>query len=88
MPSIYANRPTRVSHERGTSERDTTQRDLTERDTTERDPTNATRRTGLLLALGTACISGVAFFLSSYGVNAFGDASTYRPPRTWSRRWC
>jgi len=38
---------------------------------------NATRRTGLLLALGTACISGVAIFLNSYGVKAFGDASTY-----------
>jgi EamA-like transporter family. len=37
----------------------------------------ATRRTGLLLALGTACISGVAVFLNSYGVKAFGDASTY-----------
>ena len=38
---------------------------------------NATRRTGLLLALGTACISGVAVFLNSYGVKAFGDPSTY-----------
>ena len=38
---------------------------------------NATRRTGLLLAFGTACISGVAVFLNSYGVKAFGDASTY-----------
>jgi len=37
----------------------------------------ATRRTGLLLALGTALISGVAVFLNSYGVKAFGDASTY-----------
>ena len=37
----------------------------------------ATRRTGLLLALGTACISGVAVFLNSYGVKAFGDATTY-----------
>jgi drug/metabolite transporter (DMT)-like permease len=36
-----------------------------------------TRRTGLLLALGTAGISGVAVFLNSYGVKAFGDASTY-----------
>lgn len=40
-------------------------------------PPRATRRTGLLLALGTACISGVAVFLNSYGVKAFGDASTY-----------
>src|SRR5665647_1794810 len=38
---------------------------------------NATRRTGLLLALGTACISGVAVFLNAYGVKSFGDASTY-----------
>jgi drug/metabolite transporter (DMT)-like permease len=38
---------------------------------------DATRRTGLLLALGTACISGVAIFLNSYGVKAFGDPTTY-----------
>jgi drug/metabolite transporter (DMT)-like permease len=37
----------------------------------------ATRKTGLLLALATACISGVAVFLNSYGVKAFGDATTY-----------
>ena len=37
----------------------------------------AARRTGLLLALATACISGVAVFLNSYGVKAFGDATTY-----------
>jgi drug/metabolite transporter (DMT)-like permease len=30
-----------------------------------------------LLALATACISGVAVFLNSYGVKAFGDATTY-----------
>jgi len=36
-----------------------------------------TRRTGLLLALGTACISGVAVFLNSYGVAAFGNPTTY-----------
>src|SRR5664280_2794687 len=36
-----------------------------------------TRRAGLLLALATACISGVAVFLNSYGVKAFGDATTY-----------
>jgi drug/metabolite transporter (DMT)-like permease len=40
-------------------------------------PPGATRRTGLLLALATACISGVAVFLNSYGVKAFGDATTY-----------
>ncbi|MEO8555148.1 MAG: DMT family transporter [Actinomycetota bacterium] len=38
---------------------------------------NTTRRTGLMLAFGTACISGVAVFLNSYGVKAFGNASTY-----------
>lgn len=38
---------------------------------------NTTRRSGLLLAFGTACISGVAVFLNSYGVKAFGNASTY-----------
>jgi drug/metabolite transporter (DMT)-like permease len=37
----------------------------------------AVRRTGLLLALATACISGVAVFLNSYGVKAFGNATTY-----------
>jgi drug/metabolite transporter (DMT)-like permease len=35
------------------------------------------RRTGLLLALAAACISGVAVFLNSYGVKAFGDATSY-----------
>ena len=40
-------------------------------------PPGAARRTGLLLALATACISGVAVFLNSYGVKAFGDATTY-----------
>jgi drug/metabolite transporter (DMT)-like permease len=38
---------------------------------------NATRRTGLVLALATAVISGVAVFLNSYGVRAFGDATAY-----------
>jgi drug/metabolite transporter (DMT)-like permease len=36
-----------------------------------------TRRTGLLLALATACISGVAVFVNSYGVKAFGNTTTY-----------
>ncbi|HSK27571.1 MAG TPA: DMT family transporter [Jiangellales bacterium] len=36
-----------------------------------------TRRTGLLLALVTAGISGVAVFLNGYGVKAFGDAAVY-----------
>jgi len=47
---------------------------------TQPDPTRlpgATRRTGLLLALATACISGVAVFLNAYGVKAFGDPTTY-----------
>jgi drug/metabolite transporter (DMT)-like permease len=38
---------------------------------------STTRRTGLLLALATAGISGVAVFLNSYGVRAFGDAAAY-----------
>lgn len=38
---------------------------------------NSTRRTGLLLALVTATISGVAVFLNSYGVKAVGNATTY-----------
>jgi drug/metabolite transporter (DMT)-like permease len=37
----------------------------------------STRRAGLLLALVTACISGVAVFLNGYGVKAFGDATAY-----------
>ena len=38
---------------------------------------NATRRTGILLALTTAAISGVAVFLNSFGVRAFGSATVY-----------
>jgi drug/metabolite transporter (DMT)-like permease len=38
---------------------------------------NGTRRTGLLLALLTAVISGIAIFLNSYGVKAFGNATVY-----------
>ncbi|MGV8967528.1 MAG: DMT family transporter [Cellulomonas sp.] len=37
----------------------------------------STRRTGLLLALATACISGFAVYLNGYGVKAFGNASVY-----------
>lgn len=37
----------------------------------------STRRTGLLLALTTAGISGVAVFLNGYGVRAFGNATAY-----------
>lgn len=37
----------------------------------------STRRAGLLLALTTAGISGVAIFLNGYGVRAFGNASAY-----------
>lgn len=36
-----------------------------------------TRRTGLLLALATAVISGFAIFLNSYGVKAVGNATVY-----------
>ena len=35
------------------------------------------RRTGLLLALTTAVISGFAVFLNAYGVRAVGNATTY-----------
>jgi drug/metabolite transporter (DMT)-like permease len=35
------------------------------------------RRTGVLLALMTAVISGFAVFLNGYGVKAVGDATTY-----------
>jgi drug/metabolite transporter (DMT)-like permease len=35
------------------------------------------RRTGLLLALATATISGFAVFLNGYGVRAVGNATTY-----------
>ena len=35
------------------------------------------RRTGILLALVTAVISGFAVFLNSYGVKAFGNATAY-----------
>ena len=38
---------------------------------------NETRRTGLVLALATAGISGVAVLLNGYGVRAFGDAGLY-----------
>jgi drug/metabolite transporter (DMT)-like permease len=38
---------------------------------------NPTRRTGLLLALVTAIISGFSVFLNSYGVKAFGNPTAY-----------
>ncbi len=38
---------------------------------------NSTRRAGLILALATAVISGLAIFLNSYGVKAFGNATVY-----------
>ena len=36
-----------------------------------------TRRTGLMLALLTAVISGFAIFLNGYGVKAVGNATVY-----------
>ncbi len=36
-----------------------------------------TRRTGLMLALLTAVISGFAIFLNAYGVKAVGNATVY-----------
>jgi drug/metabolite transporter (DMT)-like permease len=38
---------------------------------------NTTRRTGILLALATALISGFSVFLNGYGVKAFHDATLY-----------
>jgi drug/metabolite transporter (DMT)-like permease len=38
---------------------------------------NATRRTGILLALATAAISGFSVFFNSNGVKAFGSATVY-----------
>lgn len=38
---------------------------------------NTTRRTGILLALVTAAISGVSVFVNAYGVKAFDDATVY-----------
>ena len=38
---------------------------------------NSTRRTGILLALATAAISGFSVFVNAYGVKAFDDASVY-----------
>lgn len=35
------------------------------------------RRTGVLLALATACLSGVSVFVNSFGVRAFPDAAAY-----------
>lgn len=40
-------------------------------------PTTGGRRTGILLALGTAVISGLAVFLNADAVRAFGDATAY-----------
>ena len=38
---------------------------------------NPTRRTGILLALVTAGVSGVSVFVNSYGVARFGDPTAY-----------
>lgn len=40
-------------------------------------PMTRTRRTGILLALATAAISGVSVFLNADAVRAFGDATAY-----------
>jgi drug/metabolite transporter (DMT)-like permease len=40
-------------------------------------PMTTTRRTGIVLALGTAAISGVAVFLNADAVRAFGNATAY-----------
>ena len=41
-----------------------------------------TRRAGLLLALATACISGVAVFLNSYGSRPSATPPPTRPQGT------
>jgi drug/metabolite transporter (DMT)-like permease len=38
---------------------------------------NTTRRTGILLALVTAAVSGVSVFVNAYGVKAFDNATVY-----------
>lgn len=38
---------------------------------------NSTRRTGILLALATAAISGFSVFVNAYGVKAFDDPTVY-----------
>lgn len=38
---------------------------------------NTTRRTGILLALATAAVSGLSVFVNGYGVKAFDDATVY-----------
>ena len=38
---------------------------------------NTTRRTGILLAVVTAAVSGVSVFVNAYGVKAFDDATVY-----------
>ena len=40
-------------------------------------PMTARRRTGILLALVTACISGVSVFVNTYGVKAFGNPTAF-----------
>ena len=40
-------------------------------------PMTARRRTGILLALGTALVSGVSVFVNSYGVKAFGNPTAF-----------
>lgn len=40
-------------------------------------PMTRTRRTGILLALGTAAISGVSVYLNADAVRSFGDATAY-----------
>jgi drug/metabolite transporter (DMT)-like permease len=40
-------------------------------------PMTARRRTGILLALATACISGVSVFVNTHGVKAFGNPTAF-----------
>lgn len=44
---------------------------------TPSSPMTTRRRTGILLALVTALVSGVSVFVNSYGVTAFGNATAF-----------
>jgi drug/metabolite transporter (DMT)-like permease len=50
---------------------------MTDPTTTRTTPMTSRRRTGILLALATACVSGFSVFLNSYGVKAFGNPTAF-----------
>ena len=49
----------------------------TPRPALRRSPLPMTRRAGAVVAVATACVSGVAVFVNGYGVRRFPDATTY-----------